>query len=68
MRSMTKYEWDEQFYRELVIDYNYRFPKFMEINYPNPTEETNNEEGQLWTAKYYRRLLIMSSTLYLEDC
>ena len=47
MRTMTKYEWDEQFYRELVIDYNYRFPKFMEINYPNPTEETNNEEGQL---------------------
>ena len=47
MRSMTKYEWDEQFYRELVIDYNYRFPKFMEINYPNPTDETNNEEGQL---------------------
>ena len=47
MRSMTKYEWDEQFYRELVIDYNYRFPKFMEINYPNPTDETNNQEGQL---------------------
>ena len=47
MRSMTKYEWDEQFYRELVIDYNYRFPKFMEINYPNHTEETNNQEGQL---------------------
>ena len=47
MRSMTKYEWDEQFYREVVIDYNYRFPKFMEINYPNPTEETNNQEGQL---------------------
>ena len=51
MRTMTKYEWDEQFYRELVIDYNYRFPKFMEINYPNPTEETNNEEGQLWTVR-----------------
>ena len=47
MRTMTNYQWDEQFYRELVIDYNYRFPKFMEINYPNPTEETNNEEGQL---------------------
>jgi len=43
MRSMTKYEWDEQFYKELVIDYNYRFPKFMEINYPNPIKETNNE-------------------------
>ena len=47
MDSMTKYEWNEDFYRELVIDYNYRFPKFMEINYPNPTEETNNQEGQL---------------------
>ena len=33
--------------RELVIDYNYRFPKFMEINYPNSPKETNNEEGQL---------------------
>ena len=47
MRTMTNYQWDEQFYRELVIDYNYRFPKFMEINYPNPIEETNNQEGQL---------------------
>jgi len=44
MKSMTNYEWDEQFYRELVIDYNYRFPKFMEINYPHsPTEDNNNE-------------------------
>ena len=42
MKSMTKYEWDEQFYRELVIDYNYRFPKFMEISYPNLTEEDDN--------------------------
>ena len=44
MQSMTKYEWNEDFYRELVIDYNYRFPKFMEINYPNHTKETNNQE------------------------
>ena len=43
MNSMTKYEWDEQFYKELVIDYNYRFPKFMEISYPNQKEESNNE-------------------------
>ena len=43
MKSMTKYEWNEQFYRELVIDYNYRFPKFMEINYPNQKEESINE-------------------------
>ena len=41
--TMTEYEWDEQFYQELVIDYNYRFPKFMEISYPNYSEESNNE-------------------------
>ena len=35
MKSMTNYEWNEQFYKELIIDYNYRFPKFMEISYPN---------------------------------
>ena len=34
MQSMTKYEWNEAFYKELVIDYNYRFPKFMYIDYP----------------------------------
>ena len=43
MKSMTKYEWSEEFYRELVIDYNYRFPKFMEISYPIQQEESNNE-------------------------
>ena len=44
MKSMTKYEWNEEFYKELVIDYNYRFPKFMEINYPNSPKEDNNNE------------------------
>jgi len=43
MKSMTKYEWDEQFYKELVIDYNYRVQKSMEISYPNYKEESNNE-------------------------
>ena len=43
MNTMTEYQWDEQFYKELVIDYNYRFPKFMEINYPNHQEESINE-------------------------
>ena len=42
MTSMTEYHYNEQFYRELVIDYNYRFPKFMEISYPNLTEEDDN--------------------------
>ena len=32
--GMRKYKWDEQFYNELVTDYNYRFPKFMSIDYP----------------------------------
>ena len=32
--GMTKYKWDESFYKELVTDYNYRFPKFMSIDYP----------------------------------
>ena len=41
--TMTEYQWDEQFYKELVIDYNYRFPKFMEISYPNYKEESINE-------------------------
>ena len=43
MKTMTEYQWDEQFYRELVIDYNHRFPKFMEISYPNHSEDSNNE-------------------------
>jgi len=32
--QITKYKWDESFYNELVTDYNYRFPKFMSIDYP----------------------------------
>ena len=44
MNSMTKYEWSEEFYKQIVIDYNHRFPKFMEINYPNHSEEDNNHD------------------------
>ena len=43
MKSMTKYDWNEEFSKELVIDYYYRFPKFMEISYPNQSEESNND-------------------------
>ena len=32
--GMTNYKFDESFYKELVTDYNYRFPKFMSIEYP----------------------------------
>ena len=32
--GMRKYKFDESFYNELVTDYNYRFPKFMSIDYP----------------------------------
>ena len=31
---MTEYQWDEEFYRQIVIDHNYRFPKFNHIDYP----------------------------------
>ena len=41
--TMTEYQWDEQFYKELIIDYNYRFPKFMEISYPNHQEVCIND-------------------------
>ena len=43
MNSMTNYQWSEEFYKQIVIDYNHRFPKFMEINYPNQKEESINE-------------------------
>ena len=39
--GMTNYTFDESFYKELVKDYNYRFPKFMEINYPQFRGEDN---------------------------
>ena len=39
--QMTNYKFDESFYKELVTDYNYRFPKFMEINYPQFRGEDN---------------------------
>ena len=32
--GMTNYKFDESFYKELVTDYTYRFPKFMSIDYP----------------------------------
>ena len=33
-KKMTEYQWDEEFYRQIVIDHNYRFPKFNHIDYP----------------------------------
>ena len=32
--GMTNYTFDESFYNEIVKDHNYRFPKFMSIDYP----------------------------------
>ena len=34
MQSMTNYEWNEDFYKEIVKDHNYRFPKYNSIDYP----------------------------------
>ena len=33
---MTNYEWNEDFYQEIVKDHNYRFPKYNSIDYPFP--------------------------------
>ena len=37
--GMTNYTFDEQFYNEIVKDWNYRFPKFSYIEYPQITKK-----------------------------
>jgi len=37
--SMTNYTFDESFYNEIVKDWNYRFPKFSYIEYPQITKK-----------------------------
>jgi len=39
---MTEYQWDEEFYRQIVIDHNYRFPKFNHIEYPKSDQQNVN--------------------------
>ena len=41
--SMTEYTWNEEFYRAIIDDHNYRFPKFSYIEYPKFKEEGDNE-------------------------
>ena len=38
--KMVEYHWDESFYKEIVLDHNYRFPKFLEYNYPNMSDRS----------------------------
>ncbi len=40
---MTEYQWDEEFYRQIVIDHNYRFPKFNNIDYPILRDKSINK-------------------------
>ena len=40
---MTNYEWNEEFYNEIIKDWNYRFPKFSYTQYPKYSEEDNNK-------------------------
>ena len=42
-KKMTEYQWDEEFYRQIVIDHNYRFPKFNHIDYPIITQKNINK-------------------------
>ncbi len=32
--KMINYTWNEEFYKQIVLDYEYRFPKFDVNNYP----------------------------------
>ena len=40
---MNEYNWDPEFYNEIIKDWNYRFPKFMEISYPKYGKEDDNK-------------------------
>ena len=45
MQSMTNYEWNEDFYKEIVKDHNYRFPKYNSIDYPSLDQQ--RREGNI---------------------
>ena len=32
--KMNVYKWDEDFYKEIIKDHNFRFGKFNPLNYP----------------------------------
>ena len=40
--KMRVYEWDEDFYKEIIKDHNFSFGKFNPINYPPYYEQNNN--------------------------
>ena len=44
---MTKYEWNEEFYNEIIKDWNYRFPKFSYNEYPNYAQRLSTTEKRL---------------------
>jgi hypothetical protein len=45
MQSMTNYEWNEDFYKEIVKDHNYRFPKYNSIDYPLPSITSKEDKS-----------------------
>ncbi len=44
---MRKYEWNEEFYNEIIKDWNYRFPKFSYTEYPNYAQRLSTTEERL---------------------
>ena len=46
---MTNYEWNEDFYKEIVKDHNYRFPKYNSIDYPLPSITSKEDRSWLKT-------------------
>ena len=41
LQSMRVYKWDEDFYKEIIKDHNFRFGKFNPLNYPIITNNEN---------------------------
>jgi len=40
--KMNEYEWNEDFYKEIIKDHNFRYGKFNPINYPKQNDNNFN--------------------------
>ena len=42
LQPMREYKWDEDFYKEIIKDHNFRYGKFNPINYPQQNDNNFN--------------------------
>lgn len=40
--KMNEYEWNEDFYKEIIKDHNFRYGKFNPLNYPKQNDNNFN--------------------------